>query len=322
MNNFGYNIGKFGQLLNYFHGFKYVEDEGGRTEEVIIEYLKDTCNVHIDGQICSRCELTFCNHETSSGHLFRGIRADCENIEAGASFDQCGESYVDKGVLEIGNDEEFNQCIVPQSPEAACQTEGADAQKGNDGTTCDCTISQNGGFELNCVKEGCIYCSSDRSSCGYDVFGSRFNRLGHRVSTFNGVKFIRGRNNQTMIFEAVSDPRDSRDCMMTLDGEECNRCSIVQCSQNIGLRIDCENLETGAVVDQCEPTEDIGVLEYFSPHSFVECLKTLPPIAAPSFGPSAEMGSIHSPGSRESSVIPGKFGLVLCALFMTALNHI
>ena len=272
-NSYGYRLDVWGQPGAYFDGFQYLQEEGGRQEKLIMEYQGDeSCRVLIDGEECSTCEQILCVHETR-GHLFKDIRANCQNIEDGVIFDGCDTIHIDTGVFEAASANEFGTCIFPRSPEDVCHDQAVVEESQKDGVVCECKVNALGAVDMMCVEEGCLYCSADRMVCGHDTFGTRFNRLGRPMHTFNGFKFISGREG-FLTFQMETDPGMTRDCVVSYHGLKCSQCSIAQCDNgNAGLAVDCTNLEDGALLDQCNfERGDGSFLDCFSPLDFLHCI--------------------------------------------------
>jgi hypothetical protein len=277
-NVYGYQIGSFGEPLLYFDGYHHINEHGSKTDHVVVEYKNDECIVRVNDQECNSCELELCANE-GQGRMFHDIRVDCENVQSGASFDSCTTGSVDTGILVVASDDNFGKCIIPTSPQQACLSEAALQEGQTHGVECSCTSNDQGGADLFCVETGCLYCDSDRQSCGYDTSRAVFNRLGYLIESGLGFRFISGVNGD-LLFQPVRDPGDPRDCYVSFKDELCNSCEIHECSPGIqGLKIDCQNLEGGSYIDQCKFEEVSGFLEYLSPQSFLQCMNTKDPMA-------------------------------------------
>jgi hypothetical protein len=112
-------INKFGHFRFGVESFTYVS--GGRDETVILENFdsgKD-CSITVNGTPCNSCGPITCSDEF--GDEFAGNAVDCENIEIGASFDNCdGQGFVvDTGVLEVAASYEFAVCSNGTGTDAA-----------------------------------------------------------------------------------------------------------------------------------------------------------------------------------------------------------
>ncbi|KAG7359798.1 hypothetical protein IV203_034896 [Nitzschia inconspicua] len=277
-NKYGCRIGRFGEPLSYFDGYVYLEEQSGKYDQVVVEHMNDECTVRLGHQKCAKCELALCADDQEEDRLFHDLGVDCENLEGGASIESCSKSYRNTGVLEVVNDDHFRKCIIPISPEEACLSEATLLEEGIEGMNCDCTANDHGGFDLQCIEEGCLYCSSNRQTCGYDTLRLVFNRLGYQIESSSGFKFISGIDGD-LFFQPLVDATDPRDCVVSFNDEECASCEIHDCNPNTrGLRIDCRNVKGGSMVDQCNFEEVEGFLEYLSPQSFLQCISTMDPM--------------------------------------------
>jgi hypothetical protein len=102
----GKMINKYGQIHSSFISFQYVS--GGRDEMVILLDLGSggDCSVLVNDTQCNGCGPISCLDE--SGIEYAGTAVDCENVEVGASFDDCGGNFfVETGVLEVASVFEF-----------------------------------------------------------------------------------------------------------------------------------------------------------------------------------------------------------------------
>jgi hypothetical protein len=104
-------INKYGQYLSSVSTYTYVS--GGRDETVVLSGLGwyggyEDCSVTVNDTPCTSCGPTTCTDE--EGYDFEGTAVDCENIETGATYDNCdgyGSWVVNTGVLEVLSSEEF-----------------------------------------------------------------------------------------------------------------------------------------------------------------------------------------------------------------------
>jgi hypothetical protein len=70
--------------------YTYVSGDG-RDETVVMTDLDDSgsnCSIAVNGIPCNSCGVITCTD--SSGNEYDGTAVDCENVEAGASYDTCG----------------------------------------------------------------------------------------------------------------------------------------------------------------------------------------------------------------------------------------
>ena len=269
INAFGSQIGDFGRVVSTFQGYKYVE--GGRSEEVLYKGFKGGCNVAVDGTVCTSCEKITCD-----GGNFNvdgpGIQVSCDNVPGAASFNNCDDVFVDTGVFEVFSHLEFNSCIKARSSEEVCLEAKESIEADRNDVTCECKENEHGGHTKHCVESGCLYCNSERTVCGHQTFGKKYNRLGDDIGGYNGFQYLEGRSEHVMM-EPVMVPGDERDCLVSVNGEECTSCEIVDCGMYSGIDVKCENLVDGGSFNECARTVvDSGVLEFASAMEFDDCI--------------------------------------------------
>jgi hypothetical protein len=108
-------INTYGQYLSRATTYSYVS--GGRDDTVVISGIdrwstsNEACSVTVNGTPCNSCGPTTCTEEDEFGSwTYDGTAVDCENIETGATYDNCvgyGSWVVDTGVLEVLSSGEF-----------------------------------------------------------------------------------------------------------------------------------------------------------------------------------------------------------------------
>ena len=274
-NTFGSHIGDFGRVVSTFQSYKYVE--GGRNEEILYEGFKRGCSVSVDGTACASCEKITCEDDRFNVDT-PGIEITCDNVPGGTNINNCDDVFVDTGVLEVFSHSEFNSCVRARSSEEACVEAKETIEADRDDVSCECKTNDLGGHTKHCVESGCLYCNSERTVCGHQTFGKKFNRLGDEIGGYNGFQYLEGRSEHVML-EPVLKPGDDRDCVASVNGEECNSCDIVDCGLFSGIDVKCENLVDGGSFNECARTVvDTGVLEFASAMEFDDCIIPRDPV--------------------------------------------
>jgi hypothetical protein len=104
-------INMYGQYLSSVTTYTYVS--GGRDDTVVLSGLgwygtDEACSVTVNGTPCTSCGPTTCT-DVVEGYEYEGIAVNCENIEAGATYDTCADYswVIDTGVLEVLSTNEF-----------------------------------------------------------------------------------------------------------------------------------------------------------------------------------------------------------------------
>jgi hypothetical protein len=106
---------RYGQSHASARSYTYVSGDG-RDEIVVMTDLDDSgdnCSITVNGIPCNSCGVIACTD--SSGNEYDGTAVDCENVEAGASYDTCGNYgrwVVETGVLEVLSSYEFRPDCV------------------------------------------------------------------------------------------------------------------------------------------------------------------------------------------------------------------
>jgi hypothetical protein len=97
-------IDKYGRSHSSSRSYTYVLGDG-RDETVVLTGLYDGgdgFSITVNGTPCNSCSAITCSDEL--GNEYDGSAVDCENVEAGASYNTCetyGPWVVETGVLEI-----------------------------------------------------------------------------------------------------------------------------------------------------------------------------------------------------------------------------
>jgi hypothetical protein len=265
-----------GLVSTYFEGYEYQE---GRNETMSYEETSDGCVFMVDGQECNSCAAVTCN---STLGQFDGIEFDCENIEQGASYSDCGVPAVfADGLFEIFSDLEFETCLQENDPETECLQEkerqellGREAGRS---TECECsTNALADGRLLTCSHSDCQYCNFDGSVCATNTFGASIGRFGQISAEFDGFQYIEGGRSELVVVEDFG-----IGCRVTVDGEECSGCQLVTCVDGeidyAGKEIQCENVKDGASFSECDRVViESGVFEVASQSEFDTCIQARP----------------------------------------------
>jgi hypothetical protein len=269
---YGTTIDHEGEETGQLEGFTYTT---GINERVLIEEANDgSCSVSVDGEKCNSCQIACDTLEEETD--LHGYQIDCENIRDGASFNTCN-SVSQTGTFQVFNDAEFGICLPANFyPEAICLTEKEVKERQGSrfrkGTSCQCIRSADGAYSLECVDEDCTYCNSNVTVCANNTFGVEYNRFGYQVSAFTGMQYVDGGRDQLVIFEDLEDS-----CSVTVDAQTCNSCEYQTCASSngtdvTGRLIHCENVEEGAIFDECEGIfSPGGLLEVFRSPAFETC---------------------------------------------------
>jgi hypothetical protein len=85
----------------------------------------DECDVYVDGKKCNSCDIIDC----ADGSRAEDI--DCENIEVGASFNQCLDQMIDEGIFQVFSTDEFTTCVDPDI--LSSSSSGKKGKKSSDG---------------------------------------------------------------------------------------------------------------------------------------------------------------------------------------------
>jgi hypothetical protein len=67
----------------------------------------EECEVYVDGELCNSCTIVDCDDGSRAEDI------DCENIEVGASFNQCEDQMIDEGIFQAFSTGEFRTCVDP-----------------------------------------------------------------------------------------------------------------------------------------------------------------------------------------------------------------
>jgi hypothetical protein len=249
----------------------------GRDEVVIWEGpASETCRMTVNGTACNSCGYITC---PTTGYLQPAV--DCENIEQGAFFDFCTDYFVQGqvGVLQAFNYYENNECLVIASAETACQQQVE--QRLWEGFACDCALDPITGedYLLTCVNDAlCLFCNSETTVCANQSTGDTINKYGQVTSSFASYTYVSGGRDETVVLGNWASG-GGEDCYITVNGTTCNSCGPSVCMDEFGnelegVAVDCENIETGAIFDNCDEQYffvDTGVLEVASTFEFQFC---------------------------------------------------
>lgn len=279
-----------GLASTYFEGYEYQE---GRNDTLSYEETSDGCAFMVNGQACNSCAAVTavtCN-STLEGQFY-GIEIDCENIEQGASYSDCGAPAVfADGLFEIFSHLGSNTCLGEEKdPEIVCLQE-AERQEllGREaGRTTECECSTNAleyGRLLTCSHNDCQYCNFDGSVCATNTFGANIDRFGQIYAEFDAFQYIEGGRSELVVVEDFGNDG----CRVTVDGEECSSCELVTCvneeidyiygGENVyaGKEIQCENVEDGTSFNECDRVSiKSGVFQVASQSEFDTCINVRP----------------------------------------------
>ena len=284
----GYNVvgkhfGRLGQVMGSFNGFQYIE---GREDTVIFAQVQDPsdsrdCVVSAGDKECASCSLVSCG-------IFTGISVECENIEEGGSFNTCGESLVDSGVLEYFSFREFLECIQVRDPIEYCeqQKDFYELINPDAGTVCTCE-AMGDEAKLSCADTGCQYCNLDESACNVKVaYGANISRLGYFQSTFDVRHYVVGRTERVVLHQTPSSA-----CRVMVDDQECETCEIEVCGDGSqSYVIGCENVDDKYRLSGCSDFGN-GIFAHLkATDGFGICVAydgTFPPTSTPTIAPTS-----------------------------------
>jgi hypothetical protein len=108
-------INMYGMYYSRTRSYTYLSGDG-RDETVVLNGLDDggdDCSITVNGTPCNSCGKITCTD--ASGYEYDGTAVDCENVEAGASYDNCenyGTWVVETGVLEVLSYEFGGNCAT------------------------------------------------------------------------------------------------------------------------------------------------------------------------------------------------------------------
>ena len=268
----GNRIDARGQVISSIESYLYTD---GRSDLVIWEEGDNGCSVAVNGRKCNSCAYSTCIDIFGE---FEGRQVNCENIETGATFDEC-EGISQTGMLQVFNDAEFADCNDPTvNVEEICEDEAAfEQQFSSGGTVCNCTLDQDTmGYIMTCSDINCLFCNMEGTVCAKRSDGSIFNRFGGWSGNVESFAYTGDRNDTvTGIFQG------SGGCSVEVNETPCNSCEEVVCSGDsgfefTGIGVNCENIEEGpsGYYDDCAGTVyvETGVLEVFSDYEFEFCV--------------------------------------------------
>ena len=246
---FGSTFDDVGRVVSNLSGFQYVE---GRHDFVAFheplghsESL-DECKVTVNDNACSSCSSVTCNGHNET---FLGFSVECENVEAGFSFDGCYQLPSVKGVFEFLSEDGFSECVDTHDPFDTCmltrdETMGADPSLD---TSCACQELGRRRFGLLCSDYAeCYYCDQEKRICAsYYQYGASINRFGIFTSFTDTFVYIKGRA------DILSMEDDGVGCSVKVNGETCQGCEHVDCGHEnpgpgVNYAIDCSNIMDNA----------------------------------------------------------------------------
>ena len=239
----------------------------------------------------------FCNEQPFQPVF---LIADCDEVQCSCCTDCCSQSSSNQTSNDGYN--ETQQCIV--NVPVVCENIAFQISHVENpstwGTTCQCSSSGSGSntggetstesaiidavttdviiddefINLSCADTGCVSCDLDSTSCvenvdyGYDLpVDTGFDNLYYCT-----MKYVNGpasSNGYKLVTHRVD--FSSFECSISIDGTECNSCLLDRrCNDDFdGIRVDCSNIEDGAIYDDCDPTLDGGeILKFFNQEYF------------------------------------------------------
>jgi hypothetical protein len=319
----GEEIDRFGQFFEFILGFEY---ESGRDEVVLLRTVFDSsCGVTVGDEQCSSCETAFCTDEDDN--FFLGYTVECDNVPMGTNITSCTDDY--EGFFAHLTPGEFEECIIPQDPAAACSLEANQTQDDDENLVCECTDTENMGSTLECLSPFCQYCNANQTVCGVDTKSdTTFDRFGSLSFITETFQYIKGRDEELTL--AVSFP--AFECTVSINGETCASCetSFFCDDGSSDLKIDCSNLDMDGESIVYECGEGHPIFQLIDDDLFEECLPYTPPTTMPTTEPSGAPTSsptlmptstptTSSGMSASASIYVGAFASAVVLLFHIAL---
>ena len=147
------------------------------------------------------------------------------------------------------------------------------------GAQCLCEDTPSGVVAV-CIDD-CLYCNDENTTCTIRSTQALFEETGD-ITAIGGVfEYVSGGLDEIVAIEDSdctvdedNNPLFCNECEVFVDGERCNSCNIIECGDGrLAEDIDCENIEVGASVNQCdEEIIDEGVFQVFSANEFRTCV--------------------------------------------------
>ena len=271
----GTTYNRFGQLEFFFEKFIYKQ---GRDDTVVLGASGAECKAEINGQPCNGCQDIACDG-SSGDKTFSGIGVDCENIELGASYEDCGEILVDDGVLEVASSFEFDVCVDQSATAESVCLEEKSLYDSFSGFICNCTgPGQLGEFVLSCIDTSCLYCSGGMDVCGHELLTISYNRYGDTFYRQDGFQYVSGGSTDEVFFGSTEGKSNQR--AATVNGVECSNYEFVTCQDDLGFTyedpsIQCDNAPNGKNFEACSTSMENfeGLFAFLSPFEFDECFE-------------------------------------------------
>jgi hypothetical protein len=186
-----------------------------------IENLSDnTCTVTINETECNSCTVVECGFTTD-------FDIDCSNVIAGETWNLCTDDIPESSLfIGLGNNDRFQ----------------------------DLTCGDGGGVDLG--TDECVFKSCDTlqgvEACLFDDEDAQLEAGAYYCFTYESGPFA----DSTICL--IDDFFDINTCTITIDGNECNSCNVVTCSDMDGIGIydesydfDCSNIIVGETWNLC-----------------------------------------------------------------------
>lgn len=204
---------------------------------------------------------------------------ECDENNVGPVFKKiAGRNRRNSGLLsglvrkceQLADVVHIDPCGIFRAGEDACDARKAiDEDIGQDyGTVCKCnTIGDE--VKLSCVDTLCFGCNDEMSVCAEFSFGDIFSSDGNKESSFTQMDYIHGELSDQLVFTEADGI-----CSVTVNGEECDQCSILSCEDGFkGLEVQCANVLGGEDFNSClgQFSTD-GFFQVFNAGEFNECV--------------------------------------------------
>jgi hypothetical protein len=258
---FGYIYSADGIEETYFDSIQYTL--GLNDTMAVIENVADlSLEIQVNGETCTSITVVPCN-------VSEGIEILCDNVQGAGDYNSCNGAT--HGVFQVFNEFEFNLCRA----EKMCN-EDLDFLD-----NCVCLPDEQvpGQWIELCQDPTCALCNLDATVCAQESLEKLYAPFS--PETFDTATTVQYSGGITQLltystFDCTSDDA-CENCTVTIDDNLCDTCMLQTC-QLLGVQaplVDCQNVETNATFDFCDPNISIaeGSFQYFSTEEgqFDEC---------------------------------------------------
>ena len=280
----GATIDNDGRKIADVQSFQYIE---GRDEVVTMEMMENSCQLLVNGNECNSCEHVTCK-DAFVDEEYSGFKADCTNIETGATMSTCNGIAPQSGALQVFNEFEFDLCMDPETDvETVCQDlavaqEQQSLRHEDHEGSIECTCERNVAnlYTLTCIDTDCLHCNNEANVCATKGDGATLNKYGQFDSYLEIYQYVEGGRNDAVVMGSTL----NAECFLEINGSRCNSCQEITCEDEFGYEYDsyvadCDNVESGLSYNGCDNVglvdssfESIGPLDVVFDHKFDVCL--------------------------------------------------